>query len=291
MAQEIGTASGSLVTAFGQMYEPFGGTGISQLYHAYFDFSNSSAFTGQAKGYGFAGKIGAVYQVTPELAVGGTYHSKTALGDLETDDAEMSMAVNVDPGIFQGTPTGNYVDMNIPVTGKITVKDFEWPATFGIGAAYKPSAKLMLVMDVKYIQWSDVMEKFNMVFTADNTPENGGFANLELDAAIFQNWEDQTVISVGGAYQVTDPLTVRAGFNTSANPVPDNCLNALFPAIVESHLTLGGGYQFNQTSSVDVSMTLAFETEQTNPGVGTTIPPVTASHSQLNWMVMYSHRF
>ena len=290
-AQTIGKASGTLVNAFGQLYQPFGGYGISQLYHAYFDFSNNNAFTGQARGYGFAGKIGLVYKATPQLTLGAVYQSQTVLSDLETDKAELSMGVNIDPGVFQGDSTGSYVDMILPLTGKIKIKGFEWPSAFGLGLSYHPEEKILLAFDIKYITWSDVMKDFKMSFTADDTPENNGFANLEMDATLFQNWKDQTVFSLGGAYKPTDPLTLRAGFNFAKNPVPDSYLNALFPAIVESHLTFGLGYEFSQASLLNLSLTTAFKKEQTNPGNDSTIPAVTSSHSQLNWMIMYSHNF
>ncbi|HSG29188.1 MAG TPA: outer membrane protein transport protein, partial [Candidatus Krumholzibacterium sp.] len=292
MAQTIGTASGSMVNSFGMMYEPFGGTGVSTLYHAYFDFSNDSDFTGEAKGTGFAGKIGAVYEVTPKLTVGATYHSKTFLGDLETDDAALSMGVNIDDGVLMGgSPSGNYIDYLMDLSGKITVKDFQWPAMFGIGAAFRPMERLMLVGDLKMIQWSSVMEDFSMTFDVDDVASNGGFAGQSLDATLFQDWDDQYVISLGGSYGLTDELVVRAGYNYGKNPVPDKYLNALFPAIVENHITFGAGYYFTQSRAVNVSMTTALSAEYENPGNGSTMPAVESTHSQFNWMVMFSNGF
>ena len=290
-AQTLGSASGSLVNAFGQMYEPFGGLGIKTLHHAYFDFTNDNTFTGQAKGVGFAGKFGMVYNLNPKLSFGAVYQSQTVLGDIETDDATMSMGVNIDPGIFVGQPTGNYSDMTIPVTGKITIDDFQWPSMVGIGTAYKPLDKLLLALDVRYITWSNVMDNFTMIFSADDTPENGGFANLEMDATLFQKWNDQTVFGFGGSYDITEPLTLRAGFNYGKNPVPNTYLNALFPAIIENHITFGAGYTFSQTSQFNVSITTALEKKETNRGNGSTIPPVISTHSQLNWTAMYTYHF
>jgi long-chain fatty acid transport protein len=149
----------------------------------------------------------------------------------------------------------------------------------------------MLSADVKQIMWSQVMEDFKMNFVVDNTAANGGFANLELDATLFQNWEDQTVVAAGAAYQPVPPLTLRAGFNYGKNPVPDKYLNALFPAIVESHATVGAGYDFGQGSQVNASVQMAFDKDATNPGNGSTMPPVSSGHSQLSWMLMYSHSF
>ena len=289
-AQTMGTASGSLVNAFGQLYEPFGGTGIAKLYHAYFDFSNNSAFTGQAKGYGVAGKIGAVYKVNERLSVGATYHSQTSLGDIKTDNATLVMGVSVDPGVFQGAPTGSYQDMNIPVTGKIAITDFQWPAMLGGGAAYSPTERIMLALDVKYVFWSSVMKNFTMKFTADNTAANGAFAGLAMDATLFQKWENQVVIALGGAVKATNELTLRAGYNYGKNPVPDKYLNALFPAIVENHLTFGAGYKITDAVSGDFSLVYGFDKKATNPGNGSTIPAVESEHSQLNWMLMLGYQ-
>jgi long-chain fatty acid transport protein len=291
MAQTIGTASGSLVGAIGQFYQPFGGTGISRLYHAYFDFTDSSSLTGKAKGYGVAGKIGVVYKINEQVTFGATYHSETALGDLETDEAKLSMGVNADPGAFVGSPTGTYSDMSMELTGKVTVKDFQWPSMIGFGLAYRPIEKLMLAADLKWILWSGVMEDFKMTFTADDNPRNGGFAGLSMDAALFQEWENQFVIAMGAAFKPTDKATLRAGFNAGRNPVPDTFLNALFPAIVENHITFGGGYQITESLGIDFSMAKALESDGTNPGNGSTIPPVESTHGQLNWQVMLSNLF
>lgn len=290
-AQTIGAASGTMVDAFGQLYEPFGGTGVSRLYHAYFDFSNTSDFTGEAKGYGVAGKIGALYRANERLTLGATYHTKTSLGDLETDNAALSMGVNVDPGVFVGSPTGTYQDMNIPVAGSIAVRDFEWPAMLGAGVAYKPVERVLLALDVKYVYWASVMKDFRMVFTADEIPENGPFAGLVLDATLYQKWENQAVFALGGSVEATDELTLRAGYNYGKNPIPASYLNALFPAIVENHLTVGAGYGFTEAVSADFSLAYAFEKSAVNPGNGSTIPPVESTHSQVNWMVMLGYQF
>jgi len=290
-AQTIGTAAGSLVQAFGGLYEPFGGTGIERLHHAYFDFSNDSNFTGEAMGSGFAGKVGLTYAATPRLSLGAVYQSETALGDLKTDQASMSMGVSIDPGVLQGSPTGEYVDMILPLAGEIAVEDFQWPATYGIGAAFRPTDRLVLVADVKRIAWSQVMEDFEMTFTADAVPENGPFGGLAMDATLFQEWDDQTVFAGGAAYQMTPALTVRAGFNYGKNPVPAQFLNALFPAIVESHVTYGAGYAFHPRTRLDVSIMHGLDTADTNAGNGATIPAVESTHSQTNAMVMVSHRW
>ena len=283
-AQTIGTVSGSMVDAFMGMYDPSGGPGINQLYHAYFDFSNDSDFFGEAKGYGAAGKIGATYEVTPAITIGATYHSKTWLQDLTTDNAKLNMGVDMNTG-------SENLDMNIPVTGKITIVDFQWPWVIGGGVAWDANEKLLLAFDLKLIGWESAMKDFKMKFTADDTAENGGFAGLEMDATLFQNWENQLVIALGGAYEATEALTLRGGYNYGKNPVPDQYVNALFPAIVEHHITVGAGYEWAEVNGINASFQTGLESSATNPGDGAMMPPVETTHKQYNWQLMYSRSF
>jgi long-chain fatty acid transport protein len=291
-SQTLGTASGTMVDGLvanigpNKLLDPNGPVNTAR-----FDFSNDSDFTGEASGTGFGGKLGVVYKVNKQFTIGATYHSKTAISDLETKNATVTMDANVDDGIAGGgTPTNTYSSQTIAVTGDLKVKDFQWPATFGIGAAFQATDKLMFALDVKRIQWSDTMKDFKMQFTADPTADQTGFAqgfgDAKLDAVLFQNWDDQTVIEFGGAYQIDDAWTVRAGFNHGSNPIPDEYLNALFPAIVENHITAGVGYQINEPSSINFALSRASEISATNPNTG-----VTSKHSQLSWQLMYTYLY
>jgi long-chain fatty acid transport protein len=277
--QTYGTASGTMVDI---LAGAFSSGSLSQMNWARYDFSDNSDYTGKAQGQGFAGNIGGVYKVTDKLAVGATYHSKTSLGDLETDGATLSMNVS-------GSATGNQA-ATVPVTGKIQVKDFQWPQTIGAGLAYQASDKLMLVADYKWINWADVMRNFKMTFTADSTQADPsaaafGLGGTTVDATLYQEWKNQNVFMVGGAYKATEALTVRAGLNVANNPIPNTYLNALFPAIEKNHVTLGAGYQLSMASSVDASFTYAPEVKETADS------GVTTSHDQTNAQVMYSYRF
>jgi len=271
--QNFGTASGSLVQGFFQMMGQMPpGTAVD---YAYFDFTNDNDFTGEASGDGYAGKIGLTYDVTEQFTFGLTYHSKTDLGDLKAPGNSLAFQLNV-PGMGQ---------MPQVLSGDIEVRNFQWPALFGIGIAYRPQPQWLLVADVRHIMWEDVMKEFAMNFTADGNAANGPFANTVMDAVLYQDWDDQTVIQLGTAYQATDNLTLRGGFNYGNNPIPSRFLNCLFPAIIEQHYTAGFGYQFNERNSIDLSLTYAPEVREIN-GNG-----ITVSHSQLNAQLMYSYRF
>jgi long-chain fatty acid transport protein len=113
-----------------------------------------------------------------------------------------------------------------------------------------------------------------------------GMPGERATITFFQDWDDQTVFSIGGAYQATDALVLRAGANISSNPIPDEFVNPLFPAIVEKHFTAGFGYAFDQANDLNFSLTYAPDVTVTNSNTGVEI-----SHSQLNWQMMYSYSF
>ncbi len=272
-SQQFGRASGGIVQGFGQIMSQMpAGTNVD---YAYFNFANGNAFTGAAKGYGYAGKIGLVYRPVPELTLGLTYHTETELSDLKASASSLSFQLDV-PGLGR-----------IPqaLAGEMRVRDFEWPAMVGAGLAWHPPGRWAFVADVREVFWSRVMGGFNMRFTASNAATNGNFAGQTLDATLFQRWDDQTVVQAGTAFTATKALTLRAGFNASNNPIPDKFLNCLFPATIERHLTTGFSWRVSEGSSIDGSATFGFKSTHTN-GYG-----IAVSHEQLNTQLMYSRRF
>lgn len=281
-SQTYGSASGTLVNG---LVSTISGGAISGINWAYFDFSNQNTYTGQANGTGYAGKIGFVYRVSPQLSIGGTYHSQTRLADLHAADATLSMSANLTAGNPWGYAPGTYT---LPISGSISIPGFQWPETYGLGFAYRATEKLTVAADYKRINWSAVMNNFTMVFTADNSPGNValGFNGTVMKASIRQNWADQNVLMLGAAYRTTPALTLRAGLNIANNPIPDKYENPLFPAIIKDHVTAGFGYAFSKASSVDFSVIHSFKSTVTSGFTG-----VTTSHTQNNWQFLYSYLY
>lgn len=281
---QSGNVSGTMASGLNQMVQ--GGL-VSDVHWARFDFSDDSDYTGQAKGTGFGGKLGFTYQVNNKLSIGGSYHTQTSLSDL-SGDATLSMGVTGDTGYFTtGTPNGTQAALPaMDISGKIKVKDFEWPSTVAIGMAYNHNDWLFTA-DYKRINWSSVMDKFNMVFTADNVATNGSFAGANIDVTLPQDWSDQNIMMVGTAYKLNKKLIVRAGLNMANNPVPDDMVNPLFPATVEKHYTAGLGYTLAKGQNVDFSVVHAPATTVT--GDGDLNDGLEISHGQTNWQVMYSY--
>ena len=282
--QTVGTIGGSMVAAMAPMLRLGMMTGLN---YGYVDFSNGSDMFGEAVGYGYAGKLGMVYKVSDRTSIGVTYHTKTALDDLDTNNANLTMNVGLSAAgaAAMGLPrvAGNY---DVPLSGSVKVHDFEWPATLALGVSHQANDRFMVAADLKWINWSDVMDTFSLTFTADGSPTNGSFANQTMDMTMWQNWDDQVVLSFGGAYQLNDKWTIRGGANISQNPIPDANLNYLFPAIIEDHVTGGFSYQVSDAGRLDFGASYGFNTSQASGASG-----ITSTHSQLSWQLMYCHHF
>jgi long-chain fatty acid transport protein len=239
--------------------------GLAAAPWARIDFSNSNKFTGAAKGAGWTGKLGLVFQASKDLSLGVSHHLKTNLSDMTTAATGASMS-----------GAGGFAD-----TGKISVINFQMPASTNVGLAWQASPKLMVAADVKRIGWSSVMKGFSMRY---DSATSGGNVNFTMP----QNWKDQTVVALGGAYQLDDVWTLRAGYNRASNPIPDGTVNPLFPAIVKNHYTAGFGYKLSKSVSVDAAMSHAPTVTVVNTSGQM---PLTISHSQTNYQMMLSYRY
>jgi len=167
--------------------------------------------------------------------------------------------------------------------GTFTVKDFQFPSTLSLGMAYNMD-KWLFAADISQIHWSSVMKDFKLNFTADS-PEPG-VNGPSADITMKQEWDDQTVLKLGAAYAVSNRLMLRGGLNLANNPIPDEYLNPLFPAIIENHVTLGASWNFSKAHGVSGSLAIAPEVKQTNSQT-----QVESTHSQNNLQIMYSYRF
>jgi len=140
------------------------------------------------------------------------------------------------------------------------------PAELGIGASYT-MGEHTIGIDYKKIKWSDAK----------------GYKDFM--------WEDQNVYAIGYQYK-TPSWALRAGYNHASSPISDqglagtltNTLNLLgFPAITESHYTVGGTYNLTTSTSFDLGLTYAAKATETytvmNPD-GATTRNITTEHSQ-----------
>lgn len=151
---------------------------------------------------------------------------------------------------YDGQITGAVADFHsFGVMMGVNSDHLEQPAEIGAGISYKFGGNT-IAFDYKQIQWSNAK----------------GYKDF--------GWEDQDVYMIGYQY-AGEGWAVRAGYNYGKNPVkeqngmtPDgaalNMFNLTgFPAIVEEHYTIGGGYAFTKSTSIDVAYVYVPEVTET----------------------------
>lgn len=141
--------------------------------------------------------------------------------------------------------------------------NLEQPAEYGAGASY--------VMDVH-------------TFAFDYKLINWASAKGYKDFA----WKDQSVMALGYAYDGGN-WTARLGYNYAKSPIEENTNPAIdafnlvgFPATVETHITVGGAYEFSEQTSLDLAYVYSPKIEKTLDATGLPggITNVTTGHSQ-----------
>lgn len=226
-------------TDFGVAITPIMQYGSLDINFQGFDGSNVGDGVAQDFGYGY--NLGAYYDFKNGVTVGAVYKSKI---DMEYKN-QLSRATKpfVDFGIFPAA-MGDHL---------------EQPAEMGVGIGYKYLDHTFAV-DYKQILWSDAK----------------GYKDF--------GWDDQDVISLGYQLKVED-WKFRLGYSHADNPVTEaqsgpaminpgsyaqaggNALNLFnllgFPATVEDHYTIGGGYEFTKNFYVDFAYVYAPETTTT----------------------------
>lgn len=96
------------------------------------------------------------------------------------------------------------------------------PQQLTAGVAFQVLESLEVVADYRWIGWGQ-LDTFGDQF----------------------GWEDQHIAKVGATWNASERLTLRAGVSHGNSPIgtEDVFANALFPAIMETHLTTGASWQ------------------------------------------------
>jgi len=225
------------------------------------------------------------YKLNENLSLGAALHGNYSTLDLDFGKAEaLSAGIqlgmlyrmgSVQVGASYTTPqksTFEEVYNFDAFSGDLQQDDLtlEQPAVYAGGVAWQPTDKLLLEANAKYLTWGD----------------SEGYDAFD--------WENQWVFAVGAQFKATEKLSLRAGFNYAANPVKEHngwnpegltevqgkqvptfgyemLRNVGFPAIVESHLTVGFGYQLTEALSLNVAYAHVLEEEIQSRSMGDAI--------------------
>ena len=112
---------------------------------------------------------------------------------------------------------------------------FDVPESYGAGIGITPLPGVMLGVDVKRIEYSEVQSVGNPL-----SPLFGGIP-FGAEGGPGFGWRNVNVFKVGASVEATENLTLRAGYGRSDNPVPqsETFLNILAPGVVQDHFTVG----------------------------------------------------
>jgi long-chain fatty acid transport protein len=205
------------------------------------NYANSTT-QGVAQDLQLGYNLGASYEVSG-FTVGAVYKSEIEM----TYDGQISQAMSD----FTGAPASMFSD-------KLST-----PAEMGIGISYTTKGHTV-ALDYKNIVWSEAK----------------GYEDFK--------WEDQNVYSIGYEYAASN-WAARVGYNYAESPIKEqtganggliNTLNLLgFPAIIESHIAVGGTYNVSEQTSFDLAYVYSPEAEESFAGM---MPnsTVTTKHSQ-----------
>ena len=146
------------------------------------------------------------------------------------------------------------------------------PANFGIGLAYKIKPELTAALDITYTLYEDVNAIGNRgagTTGPDLYPVSPQVNSLGMDEGLGFGWKNQTVFKLGLAYDLSNSMTLRTGWNYGKSPIPYGngalLFNILAPATTQHHFTLGGSYKTDATTEWSLVYMHAFGFTETGP--------------------------
>jgi long-chain fatty acid transport protein len=118
------------------------------------------------------------------------------------------------------------------------------PQQLTIGAAYNVLDNVELVLDYRWLGWSEL----------DTLGDKFG-------------WDNQNIVKAGITWGVNEALTLRGGISYGESPIDNDTAfgNALFPAITETHLACGASYAWEKWAA-HMAYIHAFENKITANG-------------------------
>ena len=210
------------------------------------------------------------YLITPDLSVGASVSLDYANLDLGSGGSP-SYALGLQLGVLYHLGMFNfglsYITpqetkhervFDFDGNGTLDTLNLESPNTVMFGVSMAPSYAWLIEFDTKWYNWAGAT----------------GYEDFD--------WQNQWVFALGVQYRPISPLAIRAGFNYAKQPVNEhNGFNPMgttnvqgmnvqnlnyeifravgFPAIAQTHLTFGVGYDITRTLVVNLSYMHSFE--------------------------------
>jgi hypothetical protein len=123
------------------------------------------------------------------------------------------------------------------------------PEILSWGIAYKGFERALIDVDFRYFDYKNTT-------LYGTKPSDGGLG-----------WSSVFAVAVGGQYQATDRLTLRAGYLYNTNPIKgtDTLFNVQAPGFLTQMLALGVSYKLTDDMVLSVAWTHQFRNSITGP--------------------------
>ncbi len=195
-----------------------------------------------ASGNGVSFNFGAIYKPVPAMSIGASYRHSTKI------DYEGTAAFTNTQALATFFPGG---------TGKTTIKT---PNQFFVGISYDLSNDLTIEADYQWIGWSSYDSLGVDLPNGPTFPLTG--KPLQASSKTGKNWKDTYMLRLGGEYRHND-LSFRLGFIYDATGQPAKTVEPLLPDASRLEGTIGLGYKFAGSWSVDVAYQLIIFNDRT----------------------------
>jgi long-chain fatty acid transport protein len=179
----------------------------------------------------FGVNAGLMFTPTEELSIGISYRSqmkaKVSDGTAELDVPEALIA----DGTF---PAETGFSATLPL-----------PNNYNFGVSYKVTEKLMVAVDIHYVQW-DVYDSLIFDFE-DNTP-------AFQDSHNPREYSNSFIYRIGAQYDLLDEITLRAGAYYDATPTNDEYYTPETPGANKIGISGGASIRPFENFEIDLSM-------------------------------------
>jgi long-chain fatty acid transport protein len=180
--------------------------------------------------------------------------------------------------------TGMGIDLSKGVAASydLDVK-LKFPQSIGGGISFKATPHFRISAEAEWINWSSAFDNMTLTMSnGNNVNVNKMLGNAGNFEILFpMKWKDSYNVRVGGEYDLSKAFTLRAGYSYGSNPVPQETIFPVFPAIVENHVMVGASYNVSGPVSIHVAYELALNKQQTAASPSSIAQEYSGSTSQL----------
>ena len=128
------------------------------------------------------------------------------------------------------------------------------PSIVSVGTSYKGFDRWLLAADLRYIDFSNTG-----AFGDSGFSPTGAVRGIGMDSIV--------VVALGAQYQMTDALSLRAGYSWNENPISNSqsSANVATPLILQNTVSVGASYQLTDSFLVSMAYMHCFENSISGP--------------------------